>query len=386
MNVEKVGEDKYLQALRLSEYAFQYKVPEDQIKDRLQKMKKHHQLFGIVEEEELVAKLHFLPLKINLGEKTLKMGGIAGVATYPEHRRKGYVKKMLIHILEKMKQEGYSVSMLYPFSVPFYREYGWELFSDKLTASLTKSDLQFQAEVPGKIKRFPSNLSINDLAHVYDQYAKRFSGMLVRDQDWWENIVKNQEVAIYYSTSNASTGYLIYEVKNKKMKVEEFVALNGEARRGLWNYICQHDSMINEIEMITSEKEPLLFSMKEPRFKREITPYFMARIVDVVPFLKEYSFEWRANSEVTLKITDSYAPWNNQIFNISAKSVVIVTEEQVEEKKVIALSINALTTILFGYKRPNELMQIEEITGDSWEIQKLEELIPRREPYFYDFF
>ena len=37
-------------------------------------------------------------------------------------------------------------------------------------------------------------------------------------------------------------GYVLYEVKGSKMKIEEFVALNDEGRDGLWNFICQHDS------------------------------------------------------------------------------------------------------------------------------------------------
>ncbi len=52
------------------------------------------------------------------------MGGVAGVATYPEYRRSGYVKELLQHSLQTMKKDGYTVSMLHPFAVSFYRKYG----------------------------------------------------------------------------------------------------------------------------------------------------------------------------------------------------------------------------------------------------------------------
>ncbi|WP_227936747.1 GNAT family N-acetyltransferase [Alkalihalobacillus deserti] len=386
MTLIKVGEDRYLEAIRLSEYAFQYKVAEDQIAERLDVLKKHHQLFGMIEEEQLVAKLHFLPLDIYLGEKTFKMGGIAGVATYPEHRRKGYVKEMLIDILNKMKEEDFSVSMLFPFSVPFYRKYGWELFSNKLTVTMSKSDLQFQKETFGTMKRFSEDPPFHDLARVYEQYAMKFSGMLVRVQDWWDKVVKDKQVAIYYDANEYATGYLIYKVKEKRMKIKEIVSLNAEAKRGLWNFICQHDSMINGLEMSTYEREPFLFSLNEPRVKRDVSPYFMARIVDVEKFLREYSFDWsKQNDEIVLEVSDEYAPWNNQIFRVKKDGISIV-EQQVEAEKLIKLSINALTTMLFGYRRPEELAQIDQIHAEDDELKKLELVIPHRKPFFYDFF
>lgn len=124
MNVIKLKEDKFREALRLSEYAFQYKANEEWIEQKIARMKESHQIYGIMEGEELAAKLHLIPFHIYIGKEKFKMGGVAGVATYPEHRRSGYVKELLQHSLQTMKRDGYSVSMLHPFAVSFYRKYG----------------------------------------------------------------------------------------------------------------------------------------------------------------------------------------------------------------------------------------------------------------------
>lgn len=58
------------------------------------------------------------------------MGGIAGVATWPENRRGGLVSKLLSKALARMNEEGQVLSCLHPFSVPFYRKFGWELYTD----------------------------------------------------------------------------------------------------------------------------------------------------------------------------------------------------------------------------------------------------------------
>ena len=87
------------------------------------------------------------------------MGGVAGVATYPEYRRSGYVKELLQHSLQTMKKDGYSVSMLHPFAVSFYRKYGWELCANRIVCQMTKSDLIIKKQVNGTVKRFSKDKS-----------------------------------------------------------------------------------------------------------------------------------------------------------------------------------------------------------------------------------
>ena len=53
MNVIQLKEDKFREALRLSEYAFQYKVEEERMQ-QLTKMKESHEVYGIMEGEDLV--------------------------------------------------------------------------------------------------------------------------------------------------------------------------------------------------------------------------------------------------------------------------------------------------------------------------------------------
>ncbi|HHT7190803.1 TPA: GNAT family N-acetyltransferase [Bacillus cereus] len=385
MNVIRLKEDKFREALRLSEYAFQYKVGEERLQQQLTKMKESHEIYGIMEGKDLAAKLHLIPLHIYIGKKRFKMGGVAGVATYPEYRRSGYVKELLQHSLQTMKNDGYTVSMLHPFAVSFYRKYGWELCANRLVCHMTKSDLIMKKQVNGTVKRFNKENHPEEVEKIYEIFAERFSGMLVRDGKWWlQAVYDDLTSAIYYDENKTAAGYMLYKIENYKMTVEEFVPLHNEARNGLWNFICQHDSMIKELEMIISEKEPLLYTLQEPRVKAEVKPYFMGRIVDVEQFLKQYELNWNnIQQEVILHITDSFAPWNNVTVRLANHEITIIEEAM---DKGIKLDINALSTIMFGYKRPVELNELELISGSEDEIQAFEHIVPVREPFIYDFF
>ncbi|MGF9831760.1 GNAT family N-acetyltransferase [Bacillus anthracis] len=385
MNVIRLKEDKFREALRLSEYAFQYKVEEERMQQQITKMKESHEVYGIMEGENLAAKLHLIPFHIYIGKEKFKMGGVAGVATYPEYRRSGYVKELLQHSLQTMKKDGYTVSMLHPFAVSFYRKYGWELCANLLVCHMTKSDLVMKKQVNGTVKRFNKESHPEEVEKLYETFAERFSGMLVRNEKWWlQAVYDDLTLAIYYDENQTAAGYMLYKIENYKMTVEEFVPLHNEAQNGLWNFICQHDSMIKDLEMTVSENEPLLYTLQEPRVKAEIKPYFMGRIVDVEQFLKQYELNWNnVQQEVILHITDSFAQWNNITVRLANHEITII-EEPID--KGIKLDINALSTILFGYKRPLDLNELELISGSEEEIRAFENVVPVRKPFIYDFF
>ncbi|WP_270394602.1 GNAT family N-acetyltransferase [Bacillus paranthracis] len=385
MNVIRLKEDKFREALRLSEYAFQYKVEEERMQQQLTRMKESHEVYGIMEGNDLAAKLHLIPFHIYIGKEKFKMGGVAGVATYPEYRRSGYVKELLQHSLQTMKKDGYTVSMLHPFAVTFYRKYGWELCANLLVCHLTKSDLVMKKQVNGTVKRFNKENHPEEVEKLYETYAERFSGMLVRNEKWWLRAVyEDLTLAIYYDENKTAAGYMLYKIEKSKMTVEEFVPLHNEARNGLWNFICQHDSMIKELEMTVSENEQLLYTLQEPLVKTEIKPYFMGRIVDVEQFLKQYELNWNnVQQELILHITDSFAPWNNVSVRLANYEITIIEEPM---DKGIKLDINALSTILLGYKRPLELNELELISGSEEEIRTFENVVPVHKPFIYDFF
>lgn len=389
MKVMKLGEEYFESVMRLDEYAFQFQVPEQEVHEELKKMTNHH-LYGILKEGQLAAKLHLLPFHIYIGDQKIKMGGIAGVATYPEFRRSGFVRALITKALEDMRANGYSVSMLHPFYVDFYRKFGFELFANRVTSTFKKSDLKMLKQVPGVIKRFSKEEHSDVIESIYERYAQRYAGMLERNsQRWFEAVYHQDTAAIYFNNSGTPTGYLLYSIKEKKMTVSEFVPLNQEARHGLWNFICQHDSMVEGLVLRSHENEPLTFLLPEPRVKTEVTPYFMARIVDVATFLNQYPFTWENwHRPIALKVSDTYAPWNNTTVLINKERISVLDDQAIEknEESIINLSINTLSTALFGYKRARDLFQMGLIQGEEGAINQLEALIGSRQPQILDFF
>ncbi len=128
--------------------------------------------------------------------------------------------------------------------------------------------------------------------------------------------------------------------KIKRCELRNLFIVNREAQRGLWNFICQHDSMLNEVELTVRMEEDLDFLTVEPRVKQDIYPYSMARIVDVEGFFREYP-KSRMTAPFDFKVTDQWAPWNQQTFRVDSEQVQIIPVESSDH--LIECSISSLT-------------------------------------------
>ncbi|MFE8703672.1 enhanced intracellular survival protein Eis [Cytobacillus sp. FJAT-54145] len=390
MRVRKIQEEELLESLKLSMYAFQYEVKEEDIPNRIMKAKQHN-ILSIWDEEKLAAKLHIIPLSIYINGKVQQMGGVAGVATYPEYRRLGYVKELITEALKEMKDKGQILSLLHPFDIGFYRKYGWEVFADNKKTIIESKDLKILPVTEGTIKRYTKDLHCSLIENLYSKVASKYAGALVRSTDWWiNNVYSDYQIAVYFNRNGEEKGYILFKVKDKLMDVQEMVTLDHEAARGLWNFICQHDSMVDKVKVMTSMHDSFPYYLHQPKVSMEVIPYFMSRIVDVEKFLRAYNF-LSTNEQVFLHVTDPYASWNSCTFLIKDGEVKAFREKEGSScthppKVGIQMSVNDLTAITFGYKRPIELYEMEKIKGRLEDVMALEKKVPPLKPFFYDFF
>lgn len=397
MDIRQLRDEDFEQKLELSMYAFQYEASVER-REELRQMFQPDNVWGAFEGDELQAQLTLLPLQTYINGQVFEMGGIAGVSTWPENRRQGLVDQLLRHTLQLMKDSGQTVSFLHPFYFPFYRKYGWELYIEYKKYSIPTALLPKKVQTAGQIRRGVRDHEV--LASVYAEYASRYNGTLVRDAHWWKATVLKPEglkTAVYYDEHEAAKGYVLYTVKERELNIQELVHLDEQARRALWTYIANHDSMVDQVKLQGPADDALPYLLHDPRIEQQIVPYFMARIVSVKEFLEQYAFEKGVVESIRVDVKDSICPWNQGVWDVlideDGHAQVVPHEgqpdgvqEDIQQYSGIQLDIQALTAVLMGYKRPAELQQCEYIKGKAEAVALLERRIPRRGTYLMDFF
>lgn len=401
--IKKLTQEHFQQSMDLASFAFQYPLTPEQLEERRSSfIDPTQEKLGVFQDEQLCAQATLLDLQVYIAGKLFTMGGIAGVSTWPEHRRHGYVAKLLQELLLLMKENGQSISMLHPFAFAFYRKFGWESYIDYKKYELGTEHLssllrkQKQAGQQGQITRLNS---WQPLQQVYEQYAERYNGMLHRAENWWRERIavrKKGTYAAYQDQHGQIQGYIIYEASNRQMNIHEFIALTYEAEQQLLLYIAQHDSMVEKVSWIAPSNDSFVFSLDNPRIKQEIIPYFMARIVAVAPFIAQFPFVQADKEEqYRITITDEQASWNDGAFvlQIGADGKAIIQQaasvdvhEQLPDQEEILISIGALTAWLLYYQTWETLVRFNKVKGSESVLKRLQSRIPARITYLTDFF
>ncbi|GGO06909.1 GNAT family N-acetyltransferase [Saccharibacillus kuerlensis] len=399
MEIKRLTDQDFDANIELAEYAFLYKLSAEQKEERRTRFA-DEPVWGVFENGELCAKLALLPLEVYIHGQQIKMGGIAGVSTWPEKRRQGMVSRLLRRALEEMKEQGQLLSYLHPFSVAFYRKYGWELFTENKNISIPVDKLPARKNVPGRVVREVRDIDV--LKSIYDRAVVRYNGAMARSGSWWKNRIMNDisYTAVYYNEAGEAEAYVLYEIENRLWITEEIFWLNETARQGLWDFIINHDSKLKEVQLKLPVDDPMPLLLSNPMVKQEIEPYFMGRIVDAAEFIKAYPFaQIGSSSRFALRIEDRDAPWNEGtwIWTVSPEGegkleAVKQNDESNSEgieqlgDQEISVPIGILTSMLLGYRRPSDLQRFGLLNTSEVLAEQLDALIPTRTPYLPDYF
>lgn len=385
--------DEYNALLR---YSFQVTEDElnrtgwraDEIKQSKFPVLERADVLGCFDHKKLVSQFAVYPLKMNVYDATVSIGFITSVCTYPEYSGKGIMSNLMRQSLTRMTEKGQVLALLYPYSIPLYRKFGWEIVSNKISYTVKDRQIPIQAKVSGFVRRV--NWDNEEFMDLHARFAKQTHGCLYRDKLAWEEYWRWDEddtaVAVYYSENEKPMGYMVYMIKDDIMHIKEMIYLNREAQKGLWEYIRAHDSMIDEVRGNTYFNEPIAFYMNDGDIRETIRPYIMGRIVDVRGFLKKYHCNPNEKGvRIAIEVTDSFLEWNNTKLTVLFKKGKCKICDDDIARYHVRMSIATLTALLLGYKSAKQLFRAERIEGDMDAVRRLDDVLLHESPYISDY-
>ena len=171
-------------------------------------------VLGCFDDDELVSQFAVYPLDMNIYGRKYSVGFVTSVCTYPEYTGHGIMKNLMRRGLTRMKENGKSFALLYPYSIPLYRNLGWEIISNKMTYIVKDTQIPRKIEEPGYVKRV--DWDDNEFVNLHTRFAEQTHGCLYRNNLAWEEYWRWDEddtsVAIYYSHDGTPQGYMVYMI------------------------------------------------------------------------------------------------------------------------------------------------------------------------------
>lgn len=358
---------------------------------------------GVFEDGEMTSMMRTIPLDMYLNGGTLSFGAVSPVANSPLHRRKGHSGLMLRASLQQMRERGQVLSGLYTPHPAFYRRYGWEIASESRLYSFKPKDFGLVVE-PSQRGSF-SFLKVGDwqsLEPIYQREARQGNGAFRRPEHWWTSYVADTpwrpgtDVVQWQTDAGVAEGYAIYqqpprpnlEYELVSVLVRELIANSRDAYLNLLGYFGRHD-IHYEVTIAGSPFDalPVLFADSE---KLEIKQDWavLLRIVDFEAAMRARpAARADESSELTLRLIDESAPWNDATWRIGVAEGKTWAERATGAAE-LTLSSNVLAPLFNGYLAPQTAWSagLLESTGDDALDRAGRIFAVRRPPFFIDHF
>lgn len=328
------------------------------------------ELFGVYQEDRLLSAFMLLGFRMRLRGSLVPMGGIAFVCSRPEVRGKGCVRFMLEQALLTMRDRGHVVSVLYPFSLAFYRKYGWELFTQELRVRFPPGLLQV-GEEPGIEARalpFPDD----DSQAFYNEYARSHYNLAQRGEAQWRKELwpRAEEAArgvVKFTRDGRVVGLLFYIlVREEKDQVRLLVPLfapgDGAAKRAMLRFLKGLSHQVGTVELQVPADFSLWPYLADSPSTRALHDAAMIRIVSLEAL---DGLELSApEMSLGVLVEDRQAPWNDGTFAFSVEGGRL----RVDKGKMaqLRLGIGALSSAISGFTNFQELIaagRVEPLEG-----------------------
>ncbi|RQG95891.1 GNAT family N-acetyltransferase [Natrarchaeobius chitinivorans] len=323
--------------------------------------------------------------------------GLASVATPPENRRSGDVRRLIAHSLEEYRDRGTVLTVLWPFNYRFYRRFGWETAHRIVTHEFDPAVLSF-AKNAGATGTF-SRVDPDEFETLEDAYAASPPTLAFdRTEGWWRHRIfegyETDPFVYAYERDGSVVGYLIYQIDGewgeKTMSVSELVAVDHEALLALLGFCYDHDSQVEDVELRVPSEFPLRdLSMDPEEIETTVENGPMVRIVDVETALAALA-QPDANASITLEIEDPLADWNDGRFRLETandRTVCERVDESVAVDPDATVDVAALSQMVVGSRSASALERTGRLeVGDSDVVAALEEAFPETQVYLGDRF
>lgn len=333
------------------------------------------------EDSEMIASIHCVPYPMRFHGHPVTMSGVGGVVTIPEHRREGAIRECFAAALPEMKERGVLLSMLYPFSDSFYRQFGYEDFCRVNTWSIPLDCLP-SVKTGGRIERFRAGGDYAPYAAVLEAMTARFDLCSVREPIDWkpfagQNPTKQKQYTYLYRAADGTPkGYITYsggeDEKHRSVlrctpsffNLQGFAFADSEGLVGLLSFVKSFAAYFERLELTLPESADISAVLTRHNTVEKRQAYGpQTRIVDVEQALRLTAY--RGSGTLTLAVTDPCALWNEGVWQVSYRDGQAVTVEKREPSGSTVpdgeLTIQDFTRLILGGFAPDDLWLLPEV-------------------------
>ncbi|HEX7002906.1 MAG TPA: GNAT family N-acetyltransferase [Trueperaceae bacterium] len=320
------------------------------------------------------------PMTMYLAGTEVPMGGLAGVASAPQYRRRGHIRNLLLAGLKELHEDGVGWCLEYPFDPRFYSRLGWQSVPSSVDLELPIDYLysgQPPAAEPLELSRFA------EMAPIYEAWAKGHNFCLTRREDpreAWKRLVSEWWLEAPTFLYRFEDAYLLFALSRDEgrtlLTVEDYAYRAPRGRSDLLAFIGSMQGQVDAVRLSLPADDPLALDHRT-RHSRSRWP-MQARIVDLSAALGPLASD--REESFTLRLHDASCPWNEGTFSVRTGPDGTAIEAKAGAPDV-ELRVETLPLLLTGLMPPRAALQHGAATGSVEALDAIAALGGRRAPF-----
>lgn len=303
---------------------------------------------------------------------TIDTQAISAVTVRPTERRRGILRRMMTHALERGVAEGYAMASLTASEGTIYRRFGFGCaIRERAVHVRRERALPFLAPTTGRVTVVtPGWLAEGTGRDVFARFHARTPGSMVRNVSTWDVALglrngddepaKDVRAAVHRpEDSDEVDGYVTWRVKERSgetvVEVVDLVYTTDAAYLSLWEFLLSID--LNDVVKYTRSRldDPIVAALADNRAfdVDHEEDHVWLRVLDVVATLS--SRPYAADGSLTLAVSDAlgFAAGTYRLDVREARGTVTRVADDVDVAgSDIALDVADLGALLIGSVSP----------------------------------
>jgi predicted acetyltransferase len=352
---------------RIQSIAFVYSMDEKEQKAQLDKDPGEpvRRIGHFSEDGTLTACMALPEYAVYFDGHLVKMVGVGGVASLPEHRHGGAVRALFQAALRDMHAGGAVFSALYPFSHAFYRQFGYELCALAMAYELPMEALK-PFRCGAQARMVAAGDSADAVKALYAATSPRHNLATRRtDADWQRALpadpLKERVYPYLLSDETGPSAYLVIAAEGafpdeKCAHVRELVFAHPKGLRDALGFLHRLSAQYGKVRIALPGDVPLPALLAA---NYDIEPVVrqrpMARVVNAAEALSLARYE--DGTAYTLRVQDDGIPENDAAFSVIRQNGQTTVERLPQGHPTdCEMDVRTLAQLLLGFMSFDEAL------------------------------
>ena len=344
------------------------------------------------DDGKVVSQVGAFPFTVRLNGAPVSMAGVTMVGTLPAYRRQGLLRKLMTRSFEQMRERNQPLAILWASMGAIYQRFGYGIASDSVRYAFDPrvAGLQEPFEASGHVSLETPEEAYPVIKQLYVEWASPRNLAIHRGRALWQASTLHADekdrpvyVGVYRDAEGTPRGHVVYQFKeearlghpgpNQLLKVKDFIALDLDAYKALWQYLLAHD-LVGEVQMegCVGPDDPAPDLLLEPRMLRKgVHDAIWMRVVDVEGAMVARPYGERG--ELTFSLSDPMCPWNDGTWLLETDGRTSAARK-VERAAELCVTPNSLATLLAGCRTATHLARVGRLSGEAEVLSRADRL------------